>query len=247
MTKRVAVIGGTGLCDWEGATVLQEHNIRCDYGTPSSPVQLLSYENVEFLFLARHGVNHQVPPHRVNYRANIRCLKDLGASDIVAVNAVGGIGVDYGTGVLALPDQIIDYTWGRDHTFFDGNGTSVEHIDFTQPFSPGLRESLMAAAGGLDLPLMARGVYGVTQGPRLETAAEVRRLGRDGCDLIGMTAMPEAALARELDLDYASLCLVVNPAAGEGDKVITMDDIHLAIDNGMEKIKAILGRCLLQL
>lgn len=245
--QRIAVIGGTGLCDWQGATVLQDHCVRSDYGEPSSPIQSLSYEGVEFLFLARHGVSHDVPPHRVNYRANIRCLKDLGVSHILAVNAVGGIGADYGTGVLALPDQIIDYTWGREHTFFDGHGTSVEHIDFTQPFSQGLRELLVAAAKELNLPLMESGVYGVTQGPRLETAAEVRRLSRDGCDVIGMTAMPEAGLARELGLDYASLCLVVNPAAGESDKIITMADIHLAIDEGIHKIKAILSHSLLQL
>lgn len=240
----IAIVGGTGLCDWKGAQLLETIDVETPYGAPSSPLQYLRYEDREFFFLPRHGSGHQVPPHRVNYRANVRALKEAGATAVIAVNAVGGIGEACGSGALVIPDQIIDYTWGRDHTFFEGGESGVEHVDFSYPYTASLRQRLLDAAADCGLAVVPRGVYGATQGPRLETAAEIARMARDGCDVVGMTGMPEAALARELALDYASLCLVVNPAAGIGDALITMDDIRLVLEQGMVRVKTLLMACL---
>ncbi len=207
-------------------------------------MQTLHYRGRRFLFLARHGADHGIAPHKINYRANIQVLKDLGVSQILAVNAVGGIGPRYGAGVIAIPDQLNDYTWGREHSFYDGGEAGVEHIDFTYPYSENLRQRLVQSADRLQLQLQVGGVYAATQGPRLETAAEVRRLARDGNDLVGMTGMPEAALARERGLDYASVCLVVNPAAGQTEDLITMDDIRKVLATGMDRVKALLAECI---
>lgn len=247
MSAVIAVIGGTGLCDWVGAEALASLTPQTPYGAPSAALRRLRFGGAEFLFLARHGDEHGVPPHRVNYRANLWALRESGARSVLAVNAVGGIGERYGAGAIVLPDQIIDYTYGRDHTFFDGGDSGVEHIDFTEPYSASLRSALADSARACQLLLVEEGVYGATQGPRLETAAEVRRMARDGCDVIGMTGMPEAALARELGLEYASLCLVVNPAAGLAPGVITMDDIQAVIDSGMEQVKQLLADCVVKL
>ncbi|AKH69728.1 methylthioadenosine phosphorylase [Spongiibacter sp. IMCC21906] len=241
MRHKVAVVGGTGLCDWPGLEFGKARKINTPYGSPSAELQALRYQGVEFLFLPRHGGKHSIPPHKINYRANLYALHSLGVKQVLAVNAVGGIGTRYGAEVIAVPDQINDYTWGREHTYFDGEDGQVEHIDFSYPYSQPLRERLLAAGLTAEIPMVDGGVYAATQGPRLETAAEIRRLAKDGNDLVGMTGMPEAALARELAMDYASLCLVVNPAAGESDELITMDDITLVLNTGMEKVKTILA------
>ncbi len=244
MGKVTAVIGGTGLCDWPGAHLLESREVETRWGEPSAPLSRFEYHGAEFLFLARHGEGHSVPPHAINYRANIQALKDAGVTEIIAVNAVGGITDRFVAGVIALPEQLNDYTWGREHTFFDGHDGVVEHIDFSYPYGEELRLRLCAAAEHLGIDIEPYGTYAVTQGPRLETAAEIKRLARDGNDVVGMTAMPEAALAREAGLDYASVCLVVNPAAGVSDVPITMEDIHAVIDNGMGQVKALLARCI---
>jgi 5'-methylthioadenosine phosphorylase len=168
-------------------------------------------------FLARHGYGHTIPPHEVNYRANIWALREEGAAEIVSVASVGGIRADLGPGTLVIPHQIIDYTWGRRSTFFEGGDVPVSHVDFTRPYSEPLRQKLLAAARASGEPLLDGAVYAATQGPRLETAAEIDRLERDGADVVGMTGMPEAALARELDLPYATIAVVVNHAAGRGE------------------------------
>ncbi|MCL4138739.1 UNVERIFIED_CONTAM: hypothetical protein GTU68_058797, partial [Idotea baltica] len=188
-------------------------------------------EEVEVIFLPRHGEDHQVPPHKVNYRANIAALKEQKVSAIYAVNVVGGINMEMCPGDLVIPDQVIDYTWGREHTYSD---------DFTDPYDQTLRNNLLQQAIKLGLHVHAGGVYGATQGPRLETAAEIARMQRDGCDIVGMTGMPEAALARELDIPYSCLALVVNMAAGLGDKEITMAEIHKIIDNRMVQVRQLL-------
>jgi 5'-methylthioinosine phosphorylase len=244
MTKTIAVIGGTGLCDWPGAEVLEEHVVDTPFGEPSAKLQRIRYGGAEFLFLARHGRGHQIPPHAINYRANIAALKQAGVDALVAVNAVGGISERFVTGVIAIPDQINDYTWGRAHTFFDGADGKVEHIDFSYPYSQDLRSRLANAAVDAHIDFEDYGVYAVTQGPRLETAAEIRRLAKDGNDIVGMTAMPEAALAREVGIDYASVALVVNPGAGLSENIITMEDIRAVIDTGMLQIKTILAHCI---
>lgn len=229
-----AIIGGTGLNQWARGEAVPVAT--GEWGKASGPI----YRIDGGLFMARHGDGHHTPPHRINYRANIAALKAAGATEIVAVNAVGGIAAQAATGCLVLPHDLIDYTWGREPSFFDGGERGVEHIDFTEPFDAALRSDLKACAERLEQPLVDSGVYAVTQGPRLETAAEVRRLANDGCTIVGMTAMPEAALARELGLAYCSLCLVVNPAAGLSDQEITMDDIRAVIAEGMGKVEAVL-------
>lgn len=252
--KKIGIIGGSGFCCFDELTV--ENRVPCTtpWGEPSSPLIIGtlaahsivgSFENttdeqVELVFLPRHGEEHQLPPHKVNYRANISALKERGVSAIYAVNVVGGINMEMCPGDLVIPDQIIDYTWGREHTYSHGVGSTLQHIDFTHPYDQTLRNNLLQQAIKLGLHVHAGGVYGATQGPRLETAAEIARMQRDGCDIVGMTGMPEAALARELDIPYGCLALVVNMAAGLGDKEITMAQIHKIIDDRMVQVRQLL-------
>ncbi len=219
-----AIIGGTGLYRVAQLEDVQSHELETPYGLPSAPLRAGLLNNHRVAFIARHGEVHALPPHRVNYRANLWALKELGAKQIVAVNSVGGITAEYGPGVLACPDQLIDYTAGRLNSFWDGEGEPV-HIDFSEPYSASLRARILQAATDCTLSIVDGGCYAATQGPRLESRAEVSRLKRDGCDLVGMTGMPEAALARELGLDYACLAIVANWAAGcaADDEVITME------------------------
>lgn len=193
------------------------------YGPTSAPCRSVTIGGQVVLVLPRHGSSHEIPPHRVNYRANAWMLESLGVKKVISLNTVGFIPNAMQAGELAVPAQLIDYTWGREHTFFDGGESGVEHIDLTEPFSPGVRERLCSAAAAAGVVCHDGGVYGVTQGPRLETAAEVDRLERDGVDLIGMTAMPEVGLLRELGIDTACLSMLVNPAAGRGAGEIHAD------------------------
>ena len=218
----LAIIGGTGVEELEGLEVLREHCIETPFGEPSRPVQEGRVGKAPIYFLQRHGSPAAIPPHRINYRANLWALKSLGVEHIIAINAVGGISELMRPGRLVIPDQVVDYTWGREHSFDDGGDGQLMHIDFTEPYERDLRSALLKAAVAAGIPHADGGVHGVTQGPRLETAAEIRRMARDGCDVVGMTGMPEAALARELDIPYASVCVVVNPAAGLGDQRITI-------------------------
>lgn len=195
------------------------------WGKPSSPISVGKLAGQNVLFLPRHSENHNVAPHRVNYRANIAALAELGATHIFAFNVVGGIHSDMAAGKLVVPHQIIDYTWGREHSYEDSE-TELQHVDFTEPYNSSLRKILIKATAKSDCDVVGHGVYGVTQGPRLESAAEIIRLERDGCDIVGMTAMPEAGLAREKNLPYACLALVVNPAAGKSDQPISLADIE---------------------
>ncbi len=241
MSETVAIIGGTGLCDWDGAEVLISKAVDTPYGETSAPLREMRYGDSRFYFLPRHGDGHRFPPHKINYRANIFALQQVGVKRVYAVNAVGGITPHCGTGALVIPDQIIDYSWGREHTFYDGADGRLDHVDFGEPYSDSLRSQLIKAAAALQLSVVENGCYACTQGPRLETAAEVQKLLREGADVVGMTGMPEAALAREAGLDYASLCLVVNPAAGLSDEPITMADIQKVIDAGMQTVKTLLA------
>lgn len=239
-----AIIGGTGLTELDGLSIRQSLPVNTPYGTPSGDIQIGDYAGREVMFLARHGHPHRLAPHKVNYRANIWALKQAGAEAILAVNAVGGIHSAMGAGHFCVPHDLIDYTSGREHTFFADDLEQVTHIDFSYPYSEALRGRLIAALSAEGCEFSERGVYGCTQGPRLETAAEIIRLERDGCDIVGMTGMPEAGLARELELEYACLALVVNPAAGKSPTVITMSEIEQALQGGMGKVKAVLARVL---
>ncbi len=237
-----AVIGGTGLEQLEGAWQIARHTVDTPYGAPSSDLIEMELNGHRLLFLSRHGENHDIPPHKVNYRANIHALKEQGVDAVVAVAAIGGITAAMVPGQVSIPDQIIDYTWGREHTFYDG--PQVEHIDFTHPYCEPLRQQLLQAAAAVSVNTVDGGTYGATQGPRLESPAEVRRMERDGCDLVGMTGMPEAALAKEAGLCYACCAVSANWAAGKIDGEITMEEITENLNSGMGQIKAILAQLL---
>jgi len=227
-TIELAIIGGTGLYQLAELQDVESHQPVTHYGAPSGPVRIGTLDGHRVAFLARHGEGHSVPPHRINYRANLMALKALGAQRVLALNTVGGITERFGPRVLGCPDQLIDYTWGRVSTLCDEPGTEVLHVDFGEPYTRSLRDAVIAAAARASVALVDGGCYGATQGPRLETRAEISRMKRDGCDLVGMTGMPEAGLARELGLDYACLAIVANWAAGAGpdpDEVITLPDV----------------------
>lgn len=238
----LAIIGGSGLTQLSNLENVRREVARTPFGEPSGALTFGHMCDREVVFLARHGYGHTIPPHRVNYRANIMALKRAGAKEIVSVASVGSIRCDLSPGTLVVPHQIIDYTWGREATFFEGGDTAVRHVDFTHPYDGALRARLLAAAQAADDHAVDGAVYAATQGPRLETAAEVDRLERDGADLIGMTGMPEAALARELELPYAALNVVVNFAAGRADSAegIPFDDLETVLQDSMARVHNIL-------
>ena len=237
--EKLAIIGGTGMTELEGLEIIRREAVYTPYGETSGFLIFGKLNEREICFLPRHGHSHTIPPHKVNYRANIWALESLGITDVIAVNAVGGIADNTPPGRIVIPNQIIDYTYGREHTFSDGNNSNVQHIDFTNPYSEKLRIELISAAEIANVKIIEEGVYAVTQGPRLETAAEVNRLENDGCTLIGMTGMPEASLARELGLNYVSCAFVVNWAAGRGELDIHAD-IEKYLNMGMQSVRAIL-------
>ncbi len=240
----IGIIGGSGLGRLDGFERLGELRLETRWGSPSAPITEGIWHGVPTLFLPRHGTGHSVPPHRINYRANLWALKEAGARVVLAFAATGGISRDCGPGVLVVPEQLIDYTWGRESTFFEGGDTPVVHVDFTHPYDPELRQALIEAAQHEAVPLVAEGVYGCTQGPRLESAAEIARMARDGCTLVGMTGMPEAALARELALPYACLSVVANRAAGldATSSTISIEQIHQVLAQAMVSAQRVVSR-----
>lgn len=238
----LAVIGGTGVYAFPGLEHAERRPMANRWGVPSADVVIGSLAGHRIAFLARHGERHTIAPHRINYRANLAALHALGVRAVLGVNAVGGIRADLGPGVLAVPAQLIDYTSGRLASFCDAEGEAVLHVEFGEPYTPALRQRLLDAAGRAGVAVVAGGCYGATQGPRLETRAEVERLRRDGCDLVGMTGMPEAALARELGLPYASLALVANWAAGCGpdpEVPISLAEIHAQLAAAVARVPPI--------
>lgn len=242
---RIAVIGGTGMNQWPGLEIERRQLVATPYGEPSAPLLEGRVYSTRAIFLARHGEGHKLPPHAINYRANLWALREAGVKSVIAIAAVGGIAKWFAPGEVAIPEDLIDYTYGREHTYSDGRpGSGVEHADFTQPYPPALRTALAQAAEAAQVKLAGSGVLGVTQGPRLESPAEIRRMARDGCDMVGMTGMPEAALARELGIDYACLAVSVNWAAGVMGLGDIHAEIHQSIEAGMSKVRAILERAL---
>lgn len=237
----LGIIGGSGLCDYQGLEIVDRKEIETPFGHPSAALTIGRLQGQDIVFLPRHGDEHNIAPHRVNYRANIWALKEVGVKQIVAVAAVGGITSMYGPGVLAVADQIIDYTHGREQSFYSDDFSADKHIDFTYPYDAGLRNTLLTAAKNLNIEVIDGATYGAVQGPRLETAAEIKRMAQDGCDLVGMTGMPEAYLARELDIPYASLAIVANWAAGIHDGELTMQQINETLAAGIDTIKALIA------
>ena len=243
-----AIIGGTGLTQLDNLNITKRLIVRTPYGEPSQPLIFGEIAGREVIFLARHGSGHTIPPHEVNYRANISALHLQGVTEIAAIATVGGIHPELAPGVIAIPHQIIDYTHGRKNTFYDGISLPVKHIDFTEPYCPNLREKWEQAALSIGEPIINHGVYAAMQGPRLETAAEINRLERDGATMVGMTGMPEAALARELGISYAAICPIANHAAGRGDSVhgIQYEELIENLNNTMVRVRNIIAQLVQQ-
>ncbi len=238
----IAIIGGTGLASFPGLKIIRKEVVRTPYGTPSGPITYGDYCGKKIIFLPRHGSRHTIPPHMVNYRANIWALRDKQVKNVVAVAAVGGIHSEINPTRIVIPDQIIDYTYGRAHTYFERDLSQVQHIDFSHPYDEPLRQKLIHASELTNVNAFQGGVYGATQGPRLETSAEVIKLEKDGCHVVGMTGMPEAALARELELGYAHCAISVNWAAGRSEEIITLESIRECTEVGMEKVRTLLAK-----
>ena len=241
----LAIIGGTGLSQIEQLQILSHQQIDTPFGATSAPLLHAELQGKPVIFLARHGNPHRIPPHKINYRANIWALKQAGVSEILAVAAVGGISPAMKPAVIAIPDQIIDYSYGREQSFFSDDLEHVTHIDFSFPYTEQLRQRLIAAAATANIEIITQATYACTQGPRLETAAEIKRLGQDGCDLVGMTGMPEAALARELGIDYANVSVVANWGAGILSTEITMAEIEENLKIGMTNAIRLLKQTIL--
>jgi 5'-methylthioadenosine phosphorylase len=240
----LAIIGGSGLSKLGNMEVTRRKVARTPYGEPSGALTFGRIGGADVVFLARHGYGHTIAPHEVNYRANLWALKDAGALEVISVASVGAI-ADHPPGTLVVPDQVIDYTWGRASTYFQGQGAPVNHIDFTEPYSRTLRARILEASKDCGERVVDGGVYAATQGPRLETAAEIERLARDGATVVGMTGMPEAALAREISLEYATIAVVANWAAGRGDskRAVPLDKIGAILEEAMGRVRRLIEEC----
>ena len=239
--QTLGIIGGSGLSQLDELRIERQEHVETPYGEPSAPLAFGRLMGTAVAFVPRHGTAHTIPPHRVNYRANLWAMKRAGVEHVIGMAAVGGITAAVGPGILCVPDQVIDYTWGREHTLHEGDLDSVTHIDFTQPYCSLMRNALIEAATSAGVDVLDGGTYGATQGPRLESSAEIVRMERDGCDIVGMTGMPETAIAREMGLCYASLALSVNWAAGKADGPITMTEIGLQLTQGMARAVKVLA------
>lgn len=240
MTQLLAVVGGTGFTDIAGFREEGRETVVTPFGAPSAPLVYGRLSGCPIVTLQRHGEPRNIPPHKVNYRANVWALRQSGVHDAIGVAAVGGIADAATPARVVIPEQILDYTYAREHTFYAADLDTVQHIDFTNPYTLCLRRDLLRAAASAGVDALDGGVYGATQGPRLETAAEIARLERDGCAVVGMTGMPEAALMREIGLGYACCAVVVNRAAGRAAEAITMELIHANLQIGMQRVESLL-------
>ncbi|UCC55252.1 MAG: S-methyl-5'-thioinosine phosphorylase [Gammaproteobacteria bacterium] len=236
----LAIIGGTGLTSLYNLKIIRREVVHTPYGEPSGALTIGELCGNEVVFLARHGYGHTIPPHMVNYRANLWALKHAGIKRIISICAVGGIRGDIDPGSLVIPDQIIDYTWSRHHTFFEKDLTHVTHIDFTHPYCEEMRSAIAEGAASAGIDIIQGGTYGATQGPRLESAAEINRMARDGCDMVGMTGMPEVALAKEIDLCYAACAVCANKAAGRSEGIIEISKIETTLKESMVRVRQLL-------
>ncbi|GKS69224.1 methylthioadenosine phosphorylase [Nitrosomonas sp. PY1] len=238
----LAIIGGNGMAQLPGLEIFHRQIIRTPYGEPSGPFTFGKIRNHEVAFLGRHGHNFTIPPHAINYRANICALHSLQPSHVIAITSVRGIRSDLAPGRLVIPNQIIDYTHNRKFTFFEDTEQRFKQADFTIPYSEPTRALLLQGAHDANLEMLDGGVYAATQGPRLETAAEINRLERDGADMVGMTGMPEAILAREMELNYATIAVVVSYAAGRNSHINVVDchEGYEILEQAMTKVRKIL-------
>lgn len=239
--ETIGIIGGSGLTSLHALEISRREVIHTPYGEPSGPFSHGQFDGLNVVFLPRHGAGHTIPPHCVNYRANIWGFKELGVTRIIGMAAVGGISRDMTPGTICIPDQVIDYTHSRKHTFFNDEYVPVTHIDFTDPYCNPLRQALIDAGNCCDVQKLDYGTYGCTQGPRLETAAEINRMENDGCHIVGMTGMPETALAKEAGICYACCAVIVNWAAGRSEGPIKMDEIEQHLKSGMQDARKVLS------
>ncbi|GJM10413.1 MAG: putative S-methyl-5'-thioinosine phosphorylase [Lysobacteraceae bacterium] len=237
----LGIIGGTGASLPDDFIVARKVAGGGRYGEPSAPLTVGSWHGRKVAWVSRHGGEVTIAPHNVNYRANIWALHKLKCKKVIALNSVGGITSGFGPLAIATPKQLIDYTWGRSSSFSDVPGESVQHIDFSHPYDETLRHQLLHAGQATGVELVDGGVYAATQGPRLETVAEIARLERDGCDIVGMTGMPEAYLAREVGIAYASLAMVANWAAGKAAGPVDIEDIYTSMALMRERCWQVLG------
>lgn len=243
---RIGIIGGSGLYDIKGLTTKEKKKITTPYGKPSDEYRIGKIGDTEVIFLPRHGAHHSIPPHMINYRANIYGFKKLNVERIISVSAAGGIKKGLKPGDIVIADKIVDMTRNRKNTFYDGKEgrnrlvPRVVHIDFTEPYCPEMRKILLKAGKSVRVPLKNSGTYVAVEGPRLETASEIKAFGILGADVVGMTGMPEAALARELEICYSAIVLVANFAAGIKKKKLTVAEVMEAMKASMEKIKSLL-------
>lgn len=237
----IAIIGGTGLTNMPGLTIQRRQMVKTRFGAPSSPLIHGELNGTEVIFLARHGRRHTIPPHMINYRANLMALQEVGVGHVIALASVGGISDQCVNKSIVIPDQIIDYTHDRAHTFHGAKDMTFEHIDFTEPYSAAIREKLLKGCESANVNYVPNGVYGATQGPRLETAAEIRRMENDGCTIVGMTGMPEASLARELEMEYACCAMVVNRAPGKEPGGIDFSEVEKSLHDSVSYIQQVVA------
>ena len=237
----IGIIGGSGLARLAELEAVTTVRISTPFGEPSADLLRGTLADNEVIFLPRHGTHHNIAPHKINYRANLWALQAAGVTEVIAVAAVGGIRNDMQPARLAIPDQITDYTYGREHSYFSDDFSADKHLDFSRPYTASLRQKLFMAAQAAGIEIIKGGTYGATQGPRLETAAEIKRMAQDGCDMVGMTGMPETYLARELGLEYATIALNVNWAAGLANTEISMPEMNRVMTAGMQNVIAVIS------
>lgn len=237
--SKIGVIGGSGLYEIKGFVLKKKRTISTPYGKPSDQYLTGTMGKTEIIFLPRHGSHHNIPPHMINYRANIWGFRKLGVDRILSISAAGGINKGLKPGDIVISDQILDMTKERKSTYYDGK-EGVIHIDFTEPYCPELRRILLKAGRQKRLSLKNGGTYVAVEGPRLETASEIKSFSILGGDIVGMTGMPEAALARELEICYAGISVVANYAAGISRRKLTVAEVMEAMKDSTEKIKDLL-------
>jgi 5'-deoxy-5'-methylthioadenosine phosphorylase len=239
--SNIAIIGGSVLPKLFDFQMQRSELPATPFGNPASPLQYGSFAKRDIIYLNRHGIERRTAPHLVNYRANMWALHEAKIDIVIGLSVVGGIRADMTPGHIVFPNQLIDYTYGRPSSCYEEDFDYTKHIDFTHPYCPELHKVLIQAAQELHLDFTDDATYGVTQGPRFETIAEINRMERDGCDIVGMTAMPEALLARELNMRYTSIALVASKAAGRVDGLsISLDDMKTVIDDSLDQIHQLL-------
>ena len=232
----IGIIGGTGIYDTKNAEEIRKEVVKTPY-RDAPEIKIVSFEGKEVAFLPRHSKSHGVPPHKINYRANIYALKEIGVDRIISTNSVGGINESFAPGDVVIPHDFLDFTKGRESTFYDDR---VVHIDVSSPYCGEIRSALLKAAGPVS-NVFGEGVYACTQGPRFETPTEIKMIKTLGGDIVGMTGVPEVVLAREMQMCYGSLCIVANFAAGIKEDKLTATEVKDIVKKNEEILGEIIA------